>query len=167
MSTLDQLKDGLTHAWDSVSDGWRGLLERASDALTRFHPKSGASDVETHDERIAARGARWGLLAAEVKLDDDNVEIDIEVPGMDPDDFEIRVVDDLLVIRGEKKVERERRRDHYHVMERAYGAFERAVRLPVQVDESSARAAYNRGVLQVTLPRLTRHKTRRIEVRAG
>ena len=87
--------------------------------------------------------------------------------GMDPDDFEIRVVDDLLVIRGEKRVERERKRDHYHVMERAYGAFERAVRLPVQVDEQSARAAYNRGVLQVTLPRLTRHKSRRIEVRAG
>lgn len=167
MSTLEQLKDGITHAWDSVSEGWRGLLDRASDALTRFHPKGGTRDVETHEDRIAARGARWGLLAAEVKLDDENVEVDIEVPGMHPGDFEIHVVDDMLVIRGEKKVERERKSDQYHIMERAYGAFERAVRLPVQVDESSTRASYDRGVLQVTLPRLAQHKARRIEVRAS
>ncbi len=167
MSTLDQLRDGLSRAWGSVTEGWREMVDRASDALTRFHPKRGSGSLETHEDHIAARGARWGVLAAEVKLDDEHVEVDIEVPGMDPDDFEIRVVDDLLVVLGEKKVERERKSDHYHIMERAYGAFERAVRLPVPVEESQTRASYKRGVLQITLPRLSTHKARRIKVRAG
>ena len=153
MSTLDQLREGLTRAWETVTEGWRELVERAGDALTRFHHKQGGTEVETREERIARQGARWGVLAAEVKLTDD--------------DFEIDVVDDVLVIRGEKHVERERNEGRYHVMERAYGAFERAVRLPAAVDEARAKASYRRGVLHVSLPRSSAHKTRRIEVKAG
>ena len=68
---------------------------------------------------------------------------------------------------GEKKVERERKDGRFHVMERAYGAFERAVRLPVPVDESGAKASYKRGVLRIALPRSAAHKARRIEVQRG
>lgn len=167
MSTLDQLREGLTKAWETVTDGWRELLERAGDALTRFHPRQSGSEVETREERIARSGARWGVLAAEVKVDEEQVEVDIEVAGMEADDFEIRVVDDVLVVHGEKKVQRERTEGRFHVMERAYGAFERAVRLPVAVDESGAKARYKRGVLHITLPRSESHKTRRIEVTRG
>jgi HSP20 family protein len=167
MSTVDQLRQGLTRAWETVTEGWRELVERAGDALTRFHPRQSSGEVETHEERIAQRGARWGVLAAEVKVDDDHVEVDIEVPGMEADDFEIQVVDDILVVRGEKRVQRERKEGRFHVMERAYGAFERAVRLPVQVKESEAQARYRRGVLHVSMPRSDAHRVRRIEVQHG
>ena len=167
MSRLDQLREGLTRAWETVAEGWRELVERAGDALTRFHHKHGGTELETREERIARQGARWGVLAAEVKLTDDEVEVDIEVPGMDSHDFELDVVDDVLVIRGEKHVERERNEGRYHVMERAYGAFERAVRLPAPVDDGHAKATYRRGVLHVRLPRSSAYKTRRIEVKTG
>ena len=167
MSTLNQLREGLTRAWETVTEGWRELVERAGDALTRFHPKHSGGDLVTREERLALRGARWSVLAAEVKVDDDVVEVDIEVPGMDPENFEIDVLDDVLVVRGEKNVERERKEGQFHVMERAYGAFERAVRLPVPVEETGAQASYKRGVLHIALPRSEAHKTRRIEVKRG
>ena len=91
MSTLNQLRNGLSRAWESVTEGWRELTERAGDALTRFHPRPHGGEVETREDRIAIQGARWGLLAAEVRLDDDDVEVRLEAPGMDPGDFEIRV----------------------------------------------------------------------------
>jgi HSP20 family molecular chaperone IbpA len=65
----------------------------------------------------------------------------IEVPGMESDDFDIQVVDDVLVVRGEQPVEREGTQGRYHVTEQAYATFERAVQLPAAVDEERARAA--------------------------
>lgn len=167
MSTLNQLREGITKAWETVTDGWRELLERAGDALTRFHPRQGGGAEETREDRIARSGARWGVLAAEVKVDEERVEVDIEVPGMEADDFEIRVEDDVLVVHGEKKVQRERTEGRFHIMERAYGSFERAVRLPVPVDESAAKARYRRGVLHITLPRSQAQRARRIVVGQG
>ena len=102
-----------------------------------------------------------------MKVDDDEVKIDIEVPGMEATDFEIRIEDHVLVVRGEKKVQRERVAGRYHVMERAYGAFERAVRLPVSVRQSEAKARYERGVLHITLPHLETPAATRIEVQGG
>ena len=167
MSNLHQFRQGITHAWETVTEGWHELVERAGDALTRFNPKHTANDVETSEQRIAHRSSSWGVLAAEVKVDDNEVEVDIEVPGMEADDFEIRVVDDVLVVHGEKKVRRERMEGQFHIMERAYGAFERAVRLPVSVDDSGAQASYKRGVLHIALKRSTSDKVRRIEVMRG
>ena len=165
MSTLNQLRNGIARAWDSVTEGWRELVERAGDALTRFNPRHPGTEVQTREDRLAQRGARWSVLAAEVRLDDDEVEVQIEIPGMEADDFDIQVVDDTLVVRGEKKVERQRREGRYHVTERAYGAFERAVVLPAPVDGDQARARYRRGVLSISLPRSTADKPRRIDVR--
>ena len=167
MSTLNQFREGLSRAWESVTEGWRELVERAGDALTRFHPRHARGEVETRDDRIARSGARWGVLAAEVEVDDKQVDVHIEVPGMEAKDFDISVEDGALVVRGEKKVQHERREGRFHVMERAYGAFERAVRLPVPVDESGAKAAYDRGVLRVTLPRSQAAGAHRIEVQRG
>ncbi len=166
MSTLDHLKGGLSRAWETVSEGWRELVERAGDALTRFQPGHTRGDVETAEDRTARAGARWGLVAAEVVLGDDEVEVEMEIPGMDANDFDIQIVDDVLVVRGEKRVQRERKRGEFHVMERAYGRFERALRLPAAVDEGRAEASYTRGVLRLRIPRTTPvAKSRRIEVK--
>lgn len=167
MSTLDQLRSGVSRAWETVSEGWRELIEHTGSALTRFNLGRSPSEVETPEQRVALNGARWGMLPAEIRLEDDAVEVALEVPGMERDDFDLRVVEDVLLVRGEKRVERESARGRYYVMERAYGSFERAIELPVPVSESGVSAEYKRGVLRVTLPRRSDAQVRRIEVRGG
>jgi HSP20 family protein len=72
---------------------------------------------------------------------------------MERDDFDLQVLDDYLVVRGEKQLERERTEGQYHVTECAYGSFERAIPLPGEVETGKARARYTRGVLRVELPK--------------
>lgn len=164
MTTLNQLRSGAARAWDTISQGWRELVERTGDALTRFHPVHSDSDRETQVDSITRRSPRWGLLAAEISVNDDSVEVTLEAPGMEKDAFDIHVTDDMLVVQGEKKFERESSHGQYFVMERAYGRFERAIQLPAPVEEEGTRAVYKRGVLRVTLPRRESAAVRRIEV---
>jgi len=163
MSTLSQLREGLHRAWDSITEGWRELRDMAGEALTRFHPTS-AEDGEVP----ARRGSvRWGLLAAEVADDDGSVLVTIEAPGMTAGDFDLEVVGDVLVVRGEKRTSREDRVGDYYISERAYGRFERAVQLPASVDQSKAEARYDAGVLKVWLPKVEGRRRSRIPIRQG
>ena len=149
MSTLEEIRSGLERAWDNVADGWRDLTERAGQALTRFTPKHPTQALESAEDQTARAGARWGLLAAEVRDVGDALEVRLEAPGMEAGDFALEVQGSSLVVRGEKRVEREEKRGHYHLMERAYGTFQRAIRLPVDVDDAKAVARYDKGVLEV------------------
>lgn len=164
MSTLDQFRHSLGKTWESLTEGWQKLRESAEHAMTRFLPLSARQDLETWEDRVVRHSADWGLLAAEVQEDEDMVRVRLEVPGMDKENFDIDVIEDYLVVRGEKRVESDRQEGRFHVMECAYGSFERAVPLPAEVDGNSATAAYRRGVLSVFLPKARRAKRRRIPV---
>jgi HSP20 family protein len=164
MSTLEQLQHGLERAWSGINEGWEYLVRKASHALTRFNPPARSSNVETADEQLLQRAARWSVLAAEVTETDDSLQVRLEVPGMERDDFDIDVVDDILVVRGEKHLQREHRSDRYHVMECAYGQFERAIPLPMAVQSDKARASYRHGVLSIELPKQASSRRRRITV---
>ena len=169
MSTLHQLREGLNEAWDTLVDGWRRLYRRAAGAMTRFTPgKKGEKDSGADEgQEIALRSAGWGVLAAEVFDDDDKLVVRLEAPGMDKTDFDLKVLDDHLVVRGEKQVERERTEGRYHVSECAYGRFERAIPLPERVESGKAHARYKNGVLRVELPKAVpqRRGTIRVDVR--
>ncbi|MGD8429672.1 MAG: Hsp20/alpha crystallin family protein [Ectothiorhodospiraceae bacterium] len=165
MSNFEELKNGLNRAWDHLAEGWRELRGRAGHALTRFHSPNGHEPDGT--SRELARGASdWGLLPAEVREEDDVVEVRLEAPGMEPDQFDLQVLDGMLVVRGEKSVEREENRGRYYVMERAYGSFERAINLPAEVDDSAATARYRKGVLRVRLPKRESAGSQRITVQS-
>ncbi|HKJ77045.1 MAG TPA: Hsp20/alpha crystallin family protein [Gammaproteobacteria bacterium] len=154
-------------AWGSIRDGWRRLWDRAGEAMTRFRPAR-RGELETADDQALAYSPGWGLLTADIRENDDRLQVRLEVPGMKPDDFDIDVVDgNVLVVRGEKRAESSGNRGRYHVVECAYGRFERAVRLPAAVDESGARARYRRGVLSVELPKAGPGRRRRVEVKPG
>lgn len=155
MSTLDQLRHGLDRAWESLAEGWQQLRERTAQALTRYTPVRHGGALETAGEQLARHGSRWALLAAEVREDETEVVVRLEVPGMEPEQFDIDVVEGrYLTVRGEKQVQREEQQGRYHVMECAYGLFERAITLPAAVDEGGARASYRNGVLRIALPKL-------------
>jgi len=164
MSTLQQLRQHLGRTWESIADGWHHLSERAGQALTRFGPFRGKSDVDSWEDQFVRRSADWGLLATEVQEDEQQIVVRIEVPGMEAEDFDIDVIDNYLVVRGDKHTRKEHRSGRYHVMECAYGSFERAVPLPMQVEADKAHAAYRRGVLSVSLPKHASARSRRIPI---
>lgn len=165
MSTLQQLRDEMSHAWDRVVEGWGHLHRRAAGALTRFTPggHKGGADESEHQELIT-RSSGWGVLAAEVLDDDDRVVVRLEVPGLDKADLDVEVIEDYLVVRGEKRVAREGTRGRYSVSECAYGRFERAIPLPEKVEGTGASARYQNGVLRVELPKAAPRARRTIPV---
>jgi HSP20 family protein len=163
MPTFQELRSGLGRALENLGAGWQRLRERTAHALTRFHaPAHG--EQETAAERIARQGPRWGLLPAELIERGDELIVRLEAPGLDSRDFDLQVIENMLVIRGRKEVEREEQNGDYLLMERAYGSFERAIPLPNEVDETAARASYRRGVLQIVLPKSARAQRRRIDI---
>lgn len=166
MSTLHQLRDDLNEAWDTLVDGWHRLYSRAEGAITRYTTgeKSGEETAPSEGHEIVLRSAGWGVLAAEVFDDEENVVVRLEAPGMDKEDFDLRVVGDHIVVRGEKRIERERTEGQYHVTECAYGSFERAIPLPERVKSDKAHAKYKNGVLRVELPKAEARHRRTIKV---
>lgn len=164
MPMLQRLSEGFGETWDHIRDGWRKLYRRAGQALTRYTPGKGGQDEM---QEIAVRSAGWGMLTSEVFDDDDRIVVRLEAPGMDKDDFDLQVMNDCLLVRGEKQMVRESTEGGYHISECAYGRFERAIPLPDQVDSGKAKASYKRGVLRVELPKTTPRQRRRIKVNVG
>ena len=83
---------------------------------------------------------------------DNAVVIRADVPGMKKDDFTVEIVDGQVFLRGERKQEKEEKKDNYYRAERTYGAFVRALPLPEGVKVDEAKAALHDGVLEITLP---------------
>ena len=166
MSPFEQIRHGLGQVWDSVMEGWDYLRQHATRAMTRFTPASRKREVESAEEHIMRQAPRWGMLMAEMRETDNDIIVRLEVPGMENDDFDITVDDGMLVIRGEKKFQRERAEGNYHVMECAYGSFERALPLPVAVTEAQTRARYRRGILEITLPKQQGSRKQQIRIEA-
>jgi len=103
---------------------------------------------------------RQGFPAAEgltptldVKENDKEIVVKADLPGIDEKDINLTFHDGVLTLRGEKKSERSDERENYHLMERSYGSFQRAVRVPETIDEDKVEACFDKGVLTVTLPK--------------
>jgi HSP20 family protein len=118
-----------------------------------------------------ATGTGLGALMMpqmDVRETENALRIAIEMPGVSPDDVDIQLDDDLLTIRGEKKLERRDDRENTHFTERTYGTFQRILRLPFKVDPTQVQARFDNGVLTVTLPKPKgREASRRISVQSG
>lgn len=143
----------ISRAWENLSEGWRELLSRSSDALTHFGRQKSEQDEEKKEGGALATFPRWSLLAGEVEETAKDVVVRVELPGMDKDDCQITIEGNLLLLSGEKRFERETHDSTYHVMERAYGAFQRAIPLPRHVNIDQAHASFKNGVLTVRLPK--------------
>jgi HSP20 family protein len=114
--------------------------------------------------RGTSNGAMQLLPNMDVAETDKEIELTVELPGLQQTDVDISVNDNTLVIRGEKKAETERKDKNFHLIERAYGTFYRAFELPSGIDPSQITAAMSNGVLKVTIPKPTQTEPRRIEV---
>ncbi len=90
-----------------------------------------------------------------------------ELPGMTEKDVELSLSGDTLVVRGEKRQEREEKERNYYVSERSYGEFQRSFLLPESVDREKIAAEFANGVLRVTLPKTEQASPKKIEVKAA
>ena len=100
----------------------------------------------------------WSILGGDMFEDERRLVVRLEVPGMDKDGFDIEVLDDALVVSGEKRFERERSEGRYRMLQCAYGDCRRVVPLSVPVLADASKASYNAGVLKIELTKAKQGK---------
>lgn len=113
--------------------------------------------------------AELTVPAVDLTEDDKAYKVTAELPGMDEKDIAVTVSGGMLVMKGEKKAEKEERSKNYYLSERSYGSFQRSFSLPEGVDEDKIAANFAKGVLTVTLPKTTdaQKAQKKIEVKAA
>ncbi|MCD6405066.1 MAG: Hsp20/alpha crystallin family protein [Planctomycetes bacterium] len=112
----------------------------------------------------APLGSEW-LPALDVSETDTGIVVRAEVPGIAPEDIDISLTGDTLIIKGEKKQEEKKEEENYYRMERCYGSFQRVVTLPGSVDASKVTATHKNGVLTVTLEKKEESKAKVIDIK--
>lgn len=110
-----------------------------------------------------ARGA-W-TPSVDIFENKDEIVLEAELPGINREDFELTIENNVLTLRGERRFEKKDEADNYHRVERAYGSFTRSFTLPQTVSAENAAAEYKNGVLRVVLRKREEVKARRIEIK--
>ena len=125
-----------------------------------------AAGVRRGDDGAASTAGAWGP-ALDVEESEDGYTVHVELPGVAPEDVEVSLEDDVLTVRGERRFYGDREAEGFRRIERRFGRFHRAVRLPDRVATDRVSATHRDGVLTVVVPKAEEAKPRRIEVRAG
>jgi HSP20 family protein len=116
---------------------------------------SGASEDYAHD-----------FPAVNVWRSDGGAIVTAELPGIDAANLDISVVGDSLTLRGNRELESLGEGESYHRQERAFGRFSRTLQLPFQMDAAKVDAKYEKGILQIKLPRVEAEKPRKIAIKS-
>ena len=107
------------------------------------------------------------MPAVDIYETEHDLRLKAELPGVDPKDIEARVEDGTLYLQGERKFEKESKKENYHRIERTYGSFMRSFALPTSVDAYKVSAEYRDGVLTLTLPKKEEAKAKTITVQSS
>jgi len=98
---------------------------------------------------------------------DDHFVLRADLPGLAEGDVSIEVEDNVLTVSGERKAEHETTKEGYHRVERAFGSFSRSLTLPDGVDADAVTASFDRGVLEIRIPKPEQRKPRKISIGVG
>jgi HSP20 family protein len=111
-------------------------------------------------------GLRTGMWtpAVDIYENSDFVVVKAELPGVEKNHISVEVKEGILLLRGERKFEKEVKEESYHRIERSYGSFQRSFSLPVSVDQDRVTARFEDGVLEVKLPKKEMAKRKQIQV---
>ena len=112
------------------------------------------------------RAQRW-VPAMDLVEADDHFVLKADLPGLGHDDVAIEIRDNTLTISGERKSEYEQKQRGWYRVERATGRFSRSLSLPEGIDPDGVVAEFDKGVLEVRIPKPEQRKPRRVEIRAG
>ena len=129
--------------------------------LIRFSPRGLTPWFDDFDRFFDALGparrepnGRPWAPAVDIFEDEKKIVLKADLPDMDEKEVNIQVEDGVLVLQGERKLEKETNQENYHRLERTYGAFSRSFTLPDSVDADKISASYKKGVMEITLPKL-------------
>jgi HSP20 family protein len=148
--------------------------------LTRWDPFRELAAVQDRMNRLfqdsfaqSTAGREEGLVTTsfappvDVYEDEHSVTLKVEVPGIEEKDIDVRLENNVLTIRGERKFEKEEKQENFHRIERQYGSFSRSFTLPNTVDTESVSADYKNGVLQIRMGKRAEAKPKQIKVNIG
>jgi HSP20 family protein len=137
---------------------FRDLLttQREFDRLFKeaFSPMSGETEVSTRS---------WAP-PVDIYETEDAIVLKAELPGIDPKEVEVRVEDNTLYLKGERKFEKEVNEQNYHRIERSYGSFARSFSLPNSISAEKVKAEYKDGLLTLTMPKREEAKPKTIKI---
>jgi len=105
--------------------------------------------------------------AVDIYEDAKKVVLKLEVPGMEEKDLDIRVENNTLTVKGERKFEKDEKEENFHRIERRYGTFYRSFTLPSTVDTEHVQASYNAGILKLDLNKKPEAQPKQIKVNFG
>jgi HSP20 family protein len=143
-------------------------------ALVRVDPSVEVDSLQSEMNRIfdsffgggrqGNAGARRWIPAMDLAETENELILTADLPGIDEDDVTVEIKDSVLTISGERKDVRERKDRGYHRVERSFGRFSRSLTLPDGIDTSKVEAGFDRGVLEVTIPKPEERKPHRVSI---
>jgi HSP20 family protein len=139
--------------WDPMRD-----LQRVQDEMSKLFAERG----------LSREGESVGWTPrVDIFEDDEGVSLRFDLAGVEPKDVDIRFENGVLTLRGERKLEKEEKKDNYHRVELSYGTFTRSFSLPQTIDAEKIRADSKNGVLTVYLPKKPEAKPKAIQVKVS
>ena len=147
-------------AWELINTNPFKDIEKVRSEMDRL--------VDTFLFGVPQRGEFWEeaewLPAVDVAETKNEIVVNLEVPGMDPKEFDISLSGGALTIKGEKRQEKAEKEENYHLVERRYGPFTRSIPLSQEVENDKISASYKDGILKITLPKSEEAKKKEIKV---
>lgn len=144
--------------WDPFRE-MSSLQERMNRVFSEVLARSPIGEEEI------SRGA-W-VPAVDIFETPESIVLKAELPGITKDDIFVKVKDNTLSLKGEKKFEKEVKEENYHRGERSYGSFQRAFTLPSTGQQDKVKAKFKDGILQIVLPKVEEAKPKQIKVEVG
>jgi len=123
-----------------------------------------ARPASTESEALAAGSF---VPAVDIYEDAHNITLKLEAPGIRQEDLDIRIENQNLVVKGERKLDAEEREENFRRIERRFGTFVRSFTLPQTVDPDTIKAAYDNGVLKISIAKKAEAKPKQIKVEVG
>ena len=146
-------------------------------ALVRWEPVRELQSIQQEMNRLFdtvfdtpsadAAGTRRWMPAMDLVETDEHFVLRADLPGLDERDVKIEVQDRVLTVSGERRFEHEAKKDGFYRLERGSGSFSRSVTLPKGVDADAISASFDRGVLEVRIPKPEEHRPRTIQIAVG
>lgn len=137
---------------DDIAPPWREM----EDFVNRF----------MEEMPLAERTLGWAP-SVDISESDGKVMVKAELPGLDAKDIDVEVTGDLLVLRGEKTEDEERKGERYYCRERYAGSFQRSFRLPSGVESDKVDARFKNGVLTLEIPKSEESKQKKIPIKTA
>ena len=139
------------------------LMRQPTDELQELRQRMNRM-MEESGGRSSDQTPRLWAPAVDVSENEHEIVLQAELPGMNKDDIDIQLTGDTLTLRGERKLQSSQRGEHYHRIERQYGAWQRTFQIELPLDPQRVSASYEDGVLTVRLPKQEAIKPRQIAI---